>query len=68
MAQDREFNDHIDYCLSRQTIKEAATAAAAMPVEQTYGVGGGGHENGRLKRKASAGRSTDARKKLFFGK
>ena len=71
VAQDREFNDHIDYCLSRQTIKEVATAA--MPVEQTCGGGGGGgggHENGRLsKRKAlSAGKSTDARKKLFFGK
>ena len=65
VAQDREFNDHIDYCLSRQTIKEAATA---MPVEQTCGRRGGGQEDGRLKRKASAGRSTDARKKLFFGK
>ena len=58
VAQDRAFNDHIDYCLSRQTIKEAATAA---PVEQ---------ENGASKRKASVGRSRsrDARKKLFFGK
>ena len=68
VARDREFNDHIDYCLSRQTIKEVATAAAAtMPVEPPT-CGGGGQEDGRLKRKASAGRSTDARKKLFFGK
>ncbi|KAL8794343.1 MAG: hypothetical protein Q9195_003040 [Heterodermia aff. obscurata] len=61
VAQDRAFNDHIDYCLSRQTIKEAATATCD------------GQENGGLKRKAAssaAGRSSagDARKKLFFGK
>ena len=69
VARDREFNNHIDYCLSKQTIKEAATAIV-MPVEQTCGGGGGGggQENGKLKRKASTGRSIDARKKLFFGK
>ena len=72
VALDREFNDHIDYCLSRQTIKEAATAAAAaaaaVPVEQPFGKGG--PDNGRWKRKASStgGGSSDARKKLFFGK
>lgn len=35
IASDREFNDHIDFCLSRQTIKEtvkiAATAVTAVP-------------------------------------
>ena len=60
VAQDRAFNDHIDYCLSRQTIKEAAM----VPVEQP------GQETGRWKRKAAStgGGSSDARKKLFFGK
>ena len=69
LAQDRAFNDHIDYCLSKQTIKEAATA----PMEQAFS--NGAQENGALKRKASSvGRSSssnssiDARKKLFFRK
>lgn len=66
VAQDRAFNDHIDYCLSRQTIKEAAKAEAA-PMEQAFG--SGGKENRGSKRKVGAATTGNtARKKLFFGK
>ena len=65
VAQDRAFNDHIDYCLSRQTIKEAAKAEAA-PVEQP--LGSGGKENRGSKRKVAVTTGNSARKKLFFGK
>lgn len=65
-AQDREFNDHIDYCLSRQTIKEAAKASTS-PVEQALGSSGGQESRGS-KRKVSTMNGNEARKKLFFGK
>lgn len=65
VAQDRAFNDHIDYCLSRQTIKEAAKAEAA-PAEQR--LGSGGKENRGSKRKVAVTMGNAARKKLFFGK
>ena len=64
-AQDRQFNDHIDYCLSRQTIKEAAKASSP-PVDQPAN---SNKENKGGKRKVTLSQSNDtARKKLFFGK
>lgn len=64
VAQDRAFNDHIDYCLSKQTIKEAAKASSP-PVEKAMN-GNGDMRNG--KRKGTIGNSGAANKKLFFGK
>lgn len=70
-ARDREFNDHIDYCLSRQTIKEAAQASTAPP--EPMGGGSAGNSSGKelraSKRKGAAvNGGNEARKRLFFGK
>ena len=61
LAQDREFNDHIDYCLSKQTIKEAAKASSP-PVDMTSNATRIG------KRKGTIGDAGVAKKKLFFGR
>lgn len=62
-AHDREFNDHIDYCLSRQTIKEAAKASSP-PSDTTFN----GKDMMPGKRKATIGDSGEAKKRFFFGK
>jgi DNA polymerase kappa len=31
LADDRKFNDHVDYCLSKQTIKEAVQGGSPQP-------------------------------------
>jgi len=63
-AQDREFNDHIDYCLSKQTIKEAAKASST-PAESPVN----GYKDTRNgKRKGPTGDGAEAKKKLFFGR
>ncbi len=59
--RDREFNDHIDYCLSRQTIKEA--------VKDT---GGGERKRGlevdeRAAETQATEGSVDAKRRRFFG-
>ena len=63
VAQDREFNDHIDFCLSRQTIREAAKDTTTPGSRN-----GSGSENGGVKRKGAAISGGEARKKLFFGR
>lgn len=63
-ASDREFNDHIDYCLSKQTIKEAAKASSS-PAEI---MSNGNKDTRNGKRKATIGDASEAKKKLFFGK
>ena len=74
VARDREFNDHIDYCLSRQTIREVAQASSTLGkgVEEGNGNGGSGGSSGKenrgAKRKGLTVGGNEARKKLFFGK
>lgn len=41
-AHDKRFNDHIDFCLSRQTIKEAVKDAAAVATTTTITTPGSG--------------------------
>jgi len=63
-AQDREFNDHIDYCLSKQTIKEAAKASST-PAESPFNAN---KDTRSGKRKGTIGDGGEAKKKLFFGR
>ncbi|KAL8835400.1 MAG: hypothetical protein Q9170_003328 [Blastenia crenularia] len=48
MASDKGFNEHVDYCLSRQTIREAVERETEAGFEEgeTDGVAGGGKEAG----------------------
>ncbi|GLA32657.1 DNA/RNA polymerase [Aspergillus phoenicis ATCC 13157] len=59
VAEDRAFNDHVDYCLSRQTIKEAVQGASSdVPLEPLAA---------SKTRKRRATESPDPRqKRLFF--
>ena len=68
-ADDREFNDHIDYCLSRQTIKEVARAASPAPsgLDRTSAlaiVGPNGRKSG--KRKSDPLSTNEKRQRPFF--
>lgn len=63
-AQDKAFNDHIDYCLSRQTIKDVARDASP-PEERRMNNGTADTRNGKRKGPAI---DKEVRKKLFFGK
>lgn len=74
-ANDREFNDHIDHCLSRQTIKEAIreTSPGLAKIERvkvlalkdtgTLGL----QSRGRGKRKGQAPVIEAKKQRLFFG-
>ena len=62
-AQDREFNDHIDYCLSKQTIKEAAKASSTPAESPIFS----NKDTRNGKRKGTIGDADNARKKFFFG-
>ena len=81
-TNDKDFNDHIDFCLSKQTIKEAASsppAALEKPVsdgrgkENSNGNGngngnGGGSGRGRPKgKRKSEAVGGRGNKRLFFG-
>lgn len=79
-ASAKDFNDHIDYCLSRQTIKEAVRdTSPSPPVLERQVSDGGGKENGHNhgyankqgrppgKRKGEPAVGERGRKKLFFG-
>ena len=69
VARDREFNDNIYYCLSLQTIKQAAKASIFSGNGGCGGCGGSsGKENRGAKRKGLTVGGNEARKKLFFGK
>ena len=78
-TNDKDFNEHIDFCLSKQTIKEAAreTSSSPPPLEKPLLVDGRGKENssgsgsggrgrpkGKRKSEAVGGRGN---KRLFFG-
>jgi len=63
-AQHRAFNDHIDYCLSKQTIKEAAKASSTS-VESSIN---GNKDTRNGKRKGTIEDGGEAKKKLFFGR
>ena len=75
-ANDRAFNDHIDYCLSRSTIKEAVrnvSPATEMGVVAVPGTGSGRDEEGRGekgrgKRKEGVEALGARKKRLFFGR
>ena len=74
-ANDRDFNDHIDHCLSRQTIKEAISETSPGPSEdgpskvlalrQASALGSQG--KGRGKRKGQAPVMEAKKQRLFFG-
>ncbi len=74
-ANAREFNDHIDHCLSRQTIKEAIREtspgpAKAEPVRVLAlkdASALGPHSKGRGKRKGQAPVLEAKKQRLFFG-
>lgn len=60
IADDRKFNDHVDYCLSKQTIKEAVQGDSPQPQPQPA-------SNTTRKRKTATRDSVDPRqKRLFF--
>lgn len=63
LADDRKFNDHVDYCLSKQTIKEAVQDDSPQSSLQTSSQPA---STGR-KRKSATRDSVDPRqKRLFF--
>ena len=79
-TNDKDFNDHIDFCLSKQTIKEAAreTSSSPPPFEKPLmdgrgkensngGGGGGGRGRPKGKRKSEAVGERGGNKRLFFG-
>lgn len=73
-ASEKDFNDHIDFCLSKQTIKEAAKDASPEPPTLTKSMSDGkeiSHSIGRGrpkgKRKGETVASERETKKLFFG-
>lgn len=70
MANDKDFNEHVDYCLSRQTIKEAIShtspgPAACSAFTKSPGLGLRTKSNG--KRKSNSSQENVQRKRLFFG-
>ena len=74
-ANDRDFNDHIDHCLSRQTIKEAIRETSPGPAEAEpvkvlalKGVSAVGPQSrGRGKRKGQAPVMEAKKQRLLFG-
>jgi DNA polymerase kappa len=72
-ASEKDFNDHIDFCLSKQTIKEAAKDTSREPPVLTKALSDGkenSHLNGRGrpkgKRKSEAVVGERGNKKIFF--
>ncbi|PWY77023.1 DNA-directed polymerase kappa [Aspergillus heteromorphus CBS 117.55] len=65
LADDRVFNDHVDYCLSKQTIKEAVQGASDLPDASSASPAPSASKP--RKRKPNAPESPDPRqKRLFF--
>jgi DNA polymerase kappa len=61
MADDRGFNDHVDFCLSRQTIREATQDTHSVIDEPSQGTGS------RKRKPVNPGGNEDPRqKRLFF--
>ncbi|KAL3446717.1 hypothetical protein BJX65DRAFT_278404 [Aspergillus insuetus] len=64
VADDRKFNDHVDYCLSKQTIKEAVQDDSPQPQTQSQSQPAPASTR---KRKTTAREAVDPRqKRLFF--
>ncbi|KAL2816262.1 hypothetical protein BJX63DRAFT_430267 [Aspergillus granulosus] len=62
VADDRKFNDHVDYCLSKQTIKEAVQDDSPQPQAQSQPAAAS-----TRKRKTATRETVDPRqKRLFF--
>ncbi|OQE29895.1 hypothetical protein PENSTE_c002G02649 [Penicillium steckii] len=62
-AHDREFNDHVDFCLSRQTIREATQDTHSSTLDTPFSLTGGN----RKRKPINAGGQEDPRqKRLFF--
>ncbi|MCJ1322359.1 hypothetical protein MMC15_007707 [Xylographa vitiligo] len=69
-ANDKEFNKHIDHCLSRQTIKEAVKDISLESVEQCLPSRvqlTTSHKVGSRKRKSPLSSTHEKGKRLFFG-
>ncbi|KAI9872694.1 MAG: hypothetical protein M1830_001298 [Pleopsidium flavum] len=69
VANDKDFNDHIDFCLSRQTIKEAVkdtSPALGRPPYEGGGIGAKTALKATTKRKVSATAGSKKRR-TFFG-
>lgn len=75
-ASDREFNEHVDFCLSRGTIKEVARETSTSPIGlENRAANSGGKESvsGRIRVKSSGKRKGDIgvgakdNKRPFFG-
>ena len=70
-ANDKEFNVHMDYCLSRQTIKDAVHESSPnpSPLAQPFSEGGSntkGGTKGGIKRKATSLNSNDQQRRILF--
>lgn len=70
MANDKDFNEHVDYCLSRQTIKEAINETSPGPaafsaISASSVMGLKSKVNG--KRKSDSSQENLQRKRPFFG-
>ncbi|KAL4790179.1 hypothetical protein BDV19DRAFT_348755 [Aspergillus venezuelensis] len=64
VADDRKFNDHVDYCLSKQTIKEAIQDDSSQPQPQPQSQPA---PSSTRKRKSNSRETVDRRqKRLFF--
>lgn len=70
VANDKHFNDHIDFCLSRQTIKDAVRDTSPNPGRPQDEGGGNGIKAGvkeNAKRAAGSLTTQTKRRRLFFG-
>ncbi|KAL4882422.1 hypothetical protein BJY04DRAFT_41093 [Aspergillus karnatakaensis] len=66
IAEDRKFNDHVDYCLSKRTIIEAVQDDSPQPQQQSQPQLSAA-PGGSRKRKTGARNTVDPRqKRLFF--
>ena len=71
-ANDKEFNEHIDHCLSRQTIKEAVRDTSPVPskppiIENSQMTTSRGRPSGKRKLPTVVTHKSESKKRLFFG-
>ena len=72
-ADERSFNDHVDFCLSRQTIKQVVRDTSAPPAAAPPAEKGPAAKVGQNKKRGRSGKETpvpqqkQAKRKLFFG-
>ena len=65
-ANDKDFNIHIDYCLSKQTIKDAVHESSPTLTHVENGSNVKPGPKGGIKRKATSMTSGDQQRRLFF--